>query len=115
MPGNPVKWARFISGFDLHYLVIPFVFSLLMVLGLGALRQPTTEFGLAAMWAVGSNAVMIVLSFVGLAPWEFSRPWRHVVMRCGSWIVANFVAGSILAFVIVSARAWASLVLEVVT
>jgi hypothetical protein len=105
-----MKWLRFLAELDLHYLVIPLLFSLLMLFGFGELWRPKHELLRAAIWAVSANGAMIALSFVGLAPWELTRPWIPVLRRCASWVAANFLVGSAIAFAIVSLRVFASMV-----
>lgn len=98
---------RFLEEVDIHYLVIALMVSLLFAAGFGHLRRPADEIIAAAYFSIGGNAIILAMSFVGIAPWGFSKAG---MIRCLYWIPANFVAGVILTFLVFSPRLLASAV-----
>jgi hypothetical protein len=86
---------------DLHYLVITFVLSAIFIGALGAVREPMAELAFIAVFSPLANVVILALSFLGIAPWGFTKAQ---FVRCMIWIPTNFVAGSILTFLLLSIR-----------
>jgi len=104
-----VKLHRILAELDLHYLVIPAFFSILALFFFGHLHSARHELAISVAWSIVFNALAIVLSFLGIAPWGFT--WDSV-RRCFQWVLVSFVVGAALSFVILLPRSVLALALH---
>jgi hypothetical protein len=112
MPVSDHWTNRLIRELDIHYLVISFVGTILLVpaISLVPIGNPIRELLILWLFSLLINASMIVLSFLGIAPWGFTK---QEMIRCSIWIPTNLIAGTIFSFLILSPRAVYSSILYV--